>query len=309
LTKENIVHVSMKWLLGVLVASAVGVQAADAPPPDLETRLEVARQKLDAAAKEFADLHRELGAGMGIGPEAGMVSVQNFAFARKGMLGIVLGPPLGDGVEVIGVTPGSGAEAAGLQAGDVVLAVGGAPVAGPARNLHHALASPEPGDVVAVDFQRGDDRQSVEVTVSEPRPFQTRVPAPGEMSAGVMTASVAAAPAFFHGQMHALQLHDVDANLGRYFGVSSGVLVMQAEADTGLEAGDILLRVADVDIRNASDAFGRMVGAQGSVAVTVLRDGAERTVDFVPGLVGAPADRVFRIEGVTTPPVQVFRNE
>jgi S1-C subfamily serine protease len=104
--------------------AAIGVHGVDAPPADLETRLEVARQKLDAAAKEFADLHRELGEGMGVSTGAGMVSVQNFAFARRGMLGIVLGPPVGDGVAVIGVTPGSGAEAAGLQAGDVVLAAG-----------------------------------------------------------------------------------------------------------------------------------------------------------------------------------------
>jgi hypothetical protein len=67
-----------------------------------------------------------------------------------------------------------------------------------------------------------------------------------------------------------------------------------------------LTRVADVDIRNAADAFERMMGTQGSVAVTVLRDGAERTVDFVPGTMGAPADRVFRVEGSQ---VQVFRSE
>jgi S1-C subfamily serine protease len=300
------VHVSMKLMAVVMLVCAGAVQAADAPPADLEVRLELARQKLDAAAKEFADLHRELG-GMDVDSGPDMVSVQNFAFERRGMLGIVLGPPVGEGVRVIGVTPGSGAEAAGLLAGDVVLTVGGTPVAGSARALHHALASPAPGDVVTVEYQRGDEKQSVDVTVSEPRPFQTAVPGPGG-SVGVMTAT-AAAPAFFHAQAHALQLHDVDANLGRYFGVSSGVLVLQASPDSGLEAGDILVSVADVDIHNAADAFGRLVSARGSVAVTVVRDGAERAVEFMPGPVSSPADQLIRVEESPLQHVQVFRSE
>jgi S1-C subfamily serine protease len=306
--KENIVYVSMKWVLGIVLLCAGAVQAADPAAADVETRLELARQKLDAAAKEFADLHRELGLGIDADSGPRTVSVQNFAFERRGMLGIVLGPLEGDGVRVIGVTPGSGAEAAGLLAGDVVLAVGGTPVAGSVRDLHHMLASPSPGDIVTVDYERGDERQSVEVTVSEPRPFQTLVPAPGAMTAGVMTATVAA-PAFFHGETHELQLHDVDANLGRYFGVSSGVLVLRADADSGLEAGDILVSVADVNVHDAADAFGRLVSSRGSVAVTVMREGAERTVDFVPESIPPPADHLIGVDGGEIQKIQVFRNE
>ena len=297
-----------KWVFAILFVCVGAARAADAPPADLEARLEAARQKLDAAAKEFADLHRELGAGMDAGSGAGVVSFQSFAVERRGMLGIVLGPPAGDGVQVIGVTPGSGAEAAGLQAGDVVLAVGGTPVAGSARDLHRALASPAPGDVVVVDYLRGDDRQSVEVTVSEPRPFELPVPPPGAISAGVVTASVAAPP-FFHREVHTLQLHDVDANLGHYFGVTSGVLVLQATPDSGLESGDILTRVGDVDIRDAADAFGRLVATHGTITVSVLRDGSERTVDFVPGRIGTPPNQLFRVDGAAMPQVQVFRSE
>lgn len=311
-------RVSMKLLLWIMLLCGGPVQAADPPPPDLEARLDLARQKLDAAAREFADLHREFGsemgaagvragAGMDIGPAAGTIAVQNFAFERRGMLGIVLGPADGDGVRVLGVTPGSGAEAAGLKAGDVVLSVGGAPVSGSVRDLHHALASPTPGDVVVVDYQRGDERDSVEVTVTEPRPFQIRLPEPDGMQVGAM--ATAAAPAFFHSAAHALQLHDVDANLGRYFGVTSGVLVLRADAESGLEAGDILVSVADVAVRDAADAFGRLMGSRGAVAATVLRDGAERTVDFAPGQLATPPDQMIRLDSGGFQEIQVFRSE
>jgi S1-C subfamily serine protease len=295
----------MKLLFSVVLLCAGAVDAADAPPPDLATRLELARQRLDAAVREVADLQREAGAdAVEPGP---VVSVQNFAFERRGMLGIVLGPADGEGARVIGVTPGGGAEAAGLRAGDIVLAVGGTPVGGPVRDLHRALATPAPGDVVTVDYQRGDDRQSVDVTVSEPRPFQVRLPESAGQ-AGVMTAT-AAAPVFFRGATHGLQLHDVDANLGRYFGVSSGVLVLQADADRGLESGDILISVGDANVRDAADAFGRLLGARGGLAVTVMRDGAERTVDFVPAPVPPLGDHLIGIEEGATERVQVFRGE
>jgi len=297
----------MKLLLSVVLLCGGAVHAAAPSSPDLATRLELARQRLDAAAREFADLHRELGPDAGADPGPA-VSVQNFSFERSSMLGIVLGPAEGDGVRVIGVTPGSGAEEAGLLAGDLVLAVAGTPVRDSMRDLHHALAAAAPGEVVTVDYQRGDDRQSVDVTVSEPRPFLIPLPGPGDAQVGVTTA-IATAPVFFQRADHVLQLHDVDAKLGRYFGVSSGVLVLQADRDSGLESGDIVMSVADVKVRDGADAFGRLAGSREGAVVTVMRDGAERTVDFVPGLTLQPPDRLIRLDGDAIDGIQVFRSE
>jgi S1-C subfamily serine protease len=66
---------------------------------------------------------------------------------RKVSLGVV--PDFafaGPGVRLEGVVPGSPAEAAGLRAGDVLLAVGGTPVAG-LKALSALLKSLEPGAV------------------------------------------------------------------------------------------------------------------------------------------------------------------
>jgi hypothetical protein len=45
----------------------------------------------------------------------------------------------------------------------------------------------------------------------------------------------------------------------------------RARADTGLESGDILVSVADRNVRDAGDAFGRLLSAHGRIPVTVTR--------------------------------------
>jgi S1-C subfamily serine protease len=288
-----IVRSQPKRLLWLLLLSAAPVFAA-APAPDPEVRLQQARQRLDDAARALAELHRELG-----GRNA------TFVPERRGLLGIVLGPPEGDGVRVLGVTPGSGAEAAGMMAGDVVVAVAGTPVAGSIRDFTHALETAAAGDIVTVEYLRGRERATADVTMSEAQPFQLPLPPPGGGGAVEVGVAVASADAsFIQFAPVGLQLHDFDANLGRYFGVASGVLVLQSAEGSGLEGGDVLLTIADAPdpqapepVRNAADAFGRLMRAGTGVSVTVLRDGGERTVEFAPGALPSPADHLMPLHG------------
>lgn len=75
---------------------------------------------------------------------------------EKGMLGITLAPGDQHAVEakIAGVAPGGSAEKAGLKAGDVIVSIGGKPVANPAQMLH-ALGRLYQGDKVAVTARRG----------------------------------------------------------------------------------------------------------------------------------------------------------
>jgi len=79
----------------------------------------------------------------------------------------VLGPDgTAGGVGVVAVTNGGGAERAGLRAGDVITAVGGAQTTDTTA-LSQALAAAKPGDTVTVTISRDGQDRSVQVTLGE----------------------------------------------------------------------------------------------------------------------------------------------
>ena len=79
----------------------------------------------------------------------------------------VLGPDgTAGGVGVVAVTSGGGAERAGLRAGDVITAVGGAQTTDTTA-LSQALAAAEPGDPVTVTISRDGQDRSVQVKLGE----------------------------------------------------------------------------------------------------------------------------------------------
>jgi S1-C subfamily serine protease len=74
-----------------------------------------------------------------------------------------------EGVAVERVPPGTGAAEAGLRGGDVIVEVEGQPT--PAvEDLYARLRDFQPGDRVTVVVARGDDRESIEVTLGERPP-------------------------------------------------------------------------------------------------------------------------------------------
>lgn len=71
-----------------------------------------------------------------------------------------------EGVLIVNVEPGSGAEEAGLQPGDVIVNMDGQVVTA-ASDLGEILEEKSPGDVVAVTINRGGQEQQVDVTLGE----------------------------------------------------------------------------------------------------------------------------------------------
>lgn len=101
---------------------------------------------------------------------------EDLRFTRRPMLGIMvgefnekvaaeLGVPVTAGIRLDGLVEGMGAAAAGLQAGDVVVAIGDSDVSD-WPTLAAALSGQRAGDTVEVTYYRGPEKQSTAMTLS-----------------------------------------------------------------------------------------------------------------------------------------------
>lgn len=225
----------------------------------LEGQLAAARAALDEAAREVAELSRQLYGDPG--------ELMRFAQGgpRGSMLGINIGGPARDeGVEVMGVSPGGPAEQAGIRAGDVLVAVDGKPLRrsgerGASAQLVEHMRGVEPGRVLKVDYLRGGERRTASVTAAPAEPAIVRVirermaVPPGEgMPMPGFEALLGPAPAF-----RSLELVGLTPKLGYYFGTDKGLLVVRAPAEAGLplEDGDVLQTIGGRTPENPGHAF------------------------------------------------------
>lgn len=91
---------------------------------------------------------------------------------ERPILGVFEDDAEGNGLVIGSLVRGKGAEAAGLQVGDVITGVDGQTVSG-SGSLRTAIAGRQPGDRVLVVYQRGGQTQQTEVTLSADRSFYT----------------------------------------------------------------------------------------------------------------------------------------
>jgi S1-C subfamily serine protease len=265
-------------------------EPAEAPEPaggsELEAALDEARRQLDDAARQLAELYKR-----GYSAES----------EQRPMLGILLGDGKeSDGIRLVGVTPGSGAQAAGLKAGDRLVEANGVRLDGGERAgiyvLKEVLAGVEPGDAVSLEYVREGTAHSVEVITQAHEEQMVRMleqkfdwTAAPEGHAGV----VVSAPG----------LVDVDPSLGAYFGVSEGVLVLKAPPGSELASGDILLELGGKPVDSAGAATLAIAKADGPVNARVRRGGRAVDLSIEPAqfgvagsLIGAPGVTVIKVE-------------
>jgi len=141
-----------------------------------------------------------------------------FGEVKRGRLGIAMQPPVGvnEGAQIAEVEANSPAAAAGLRKGDIVTALNGHPVRGPAE-LRARLGVVPAGETVELKIQRGKETQVVKARVAEIEKGQAaggqslpelsgaalteveRRGLPGKNRAVGVTAVEPASPAFTHG--------------------------------------------------------------------------------------------------------------
>lgn len=275
-------------------SSSATAPAASTPTPErraqIEAELAKTREELARAGREMARLTRELGA-----DTKSTTSAYRFVWHDdQPRIGLVFGSD-GGGVHVRGVTPGSGAEEAGVRAGDRILTINGIDVADAEpmdamEKARRAVAELREGSSVALVIERGGARRTLTVIARKPVPgsmvmpfdveLMTRealagIPEAAALSTEVLDATreafasigmardTAARRVFaFAPGLNGMSLAPVGPDLGRALGAESGVLVLDQtnERLRPLVAGDVITSVGGTRVENPGE-FSRALRA------------------------------------------------
>ena len=266
----------------VMLMATLSSAAADddATMRELERQIEQARMQLDEAAQRIAALYTEKYGQKGA--------------PKKAMLGILLDDEASTtGVEIVGVTPGGGAEAAGLTAGDLIVRIGEEDLTSarsPMRALSSYMKGVAPGEQVFVEFERGGETLAVDIT-TQAHGAKVWVSALDDLKNMDldMDFDFSALPGGMHHkvisqtEIGSKQLMFVDGELARYFDVDSGVVLLAPPADSRLQPGDVLLSVDGQSIDSMEAAVKALDGMDEQGTVQIQRHGRKRSVEVAAG--------------------------
>lgn len=259
-----------------IAAAAPVAPAAPVSPDEAAQRLDQARERLDAAAREVAELSMQMGGG---GPETRIFEFRSDD-RRRAILGVQLGQGGGadskTGARVVAVSPGGPADVAGLKTGDVIVGIQGVDLRGhdnAERELVQQMRGVEPDQKVKLKVLRVGKVQDFEVT-ARGAPHD-RMMARGGMPGGMAMGRAQVMPGMPLGMdgdgmpgvvgallgrpgMLGLELANLTPKLGQYFGVDKGVLVLKAPEANKLriEEGDVILAIDGRELRSAAHAAG-----------------------------------------------------
>jgi C-terminal processing protease CtpA/Prc len=208
----------------------------------------------------------------------------------------------GQGVLINRVVPGSPADRAGLQKGDLLVRVGSRVVDSPEALLRVVRAA-RVGQNVALQIVRAGKSQTLSAKLEgrsadenieapeppdmdrdrvEPAPMEGEdqdigIPFPDEGLAMLQTMG--------RGRL-GVRIESLDPDLGEYFGVKDGkgALVLEVVKDTpaeraGMKTGDVILRVGDHAVSGSEDLIDAIRSSEGEVSLTVVRHGTKRVVE------------------------------
>jgi S1-C subfamily serine protease len=195
------------------------------------------------------------------------VYIQNLTPGMEEQFGVAAG----QGVLVADVVTGSPAEEAGLQSGDVIVAVDGTPV-GNVDELQTAIMYRAPGETVVLTVIRAGEELTIPVTLGE---------RPGEEELAQLPTQQAEEGV----QKFGLTVRDITPELADLYDleVSRGVVVVEVEPGSkaywgGVEEGDVILEVNRQPILDVADwnAVVAGISEEEEVLLTVLREGRTR---------------------------------
>ena len=187
--------------------------------------------------------------------------------------------PVDEGVLIAQVVPDSPAAEAGLEVEDVIVSIDGRATPD-ANQLRFVAAAIRPGQTVAVEFYRGGEKRTVEVTIA-PRPE-----AAADAQNGGAADAVGAA-------RYGLRVQTLGEDLAQRFGYDAtiaGVVITSVDelsdaAEQGLEPGMVITHV-DGKAVGTAEQFNNAVTEAGEAAYLRLRvmapDGGARVLLIAP---------------------------
>lgn len=184
--------------------------------------------------------------------------IKDKGYVSRGMLGVTVQPvdqfvknldlPDANGALVAQVTPGSGADKAGIKQGDVILSFNGTPIT-QSPDLPPLVGITKPGSTAKVEILRDHKKQVLDVKVGElPRDKSALAAAAGgdEGSAGGSAAALG------------MSVQDIDASARAELGLKAGEGVVvsritgRGAASAGLQSGDVILMVNQKRVGSAA---------------------------------------------------------
>jgi S1-C subfamily serine protease len=236
---------------GVPSPGAAGAQ----PDHNLEEKLAAARERLEQAAREVAELSAELGT-----DARNRVLFTEQRFGRA-VIGVQVDPASGpEGARVLDVSPGGPAADAGVRAGDIIVAVNDASIAGDdaARKLVDRMRQVRSDSKVKLSIKRDGKLKQLELTT---RPayflaFGGPFGGPGPVVAAPAPPALPGLPplprvrdwqylGMLSDETEGMELAKLTPALGWYFGSEKGVLVLRASDNDAfrLKDGDVILSI------------------------------------------------------------------
>ncbi len=247
------------------------------------------------------------------GPSSGMASaipldivdkvsteIRETGKVRRGWMGVDLIVNDEGEVEVYAVAEDSPAEAAGVQEGDVLLAIDSQEIID-REMLAREIRMHTPGDEVELHIERQGKEQEIEVELGEysqlaiAREFEFKFPElfqmkPGEDVENIFRATPSRLLSWISEDRKyiGVRIQELNLELAEFFGVddSTGLLITKVEEDTpaekaGLKVGDVIIR-ADGKATKSGDRFTRLI--QGleegdKIKLEIVRDKKTRTIE------------------------------
>ena len=238
-------------------SAAEDQRAIEARKAEYAERLREAEERLEMAAREIAEMTSERL------PQRVEIE-RRIELSGKPRMGIMI-----DG-ESEGVTPGTGADEAGLRAGDIITAVNGTALSAENsmqanKRLLGVMEKIEVGDVLNVEFLRNGNVATVDLLpqVAPVHAFSWSGDGPDmhiERMPGaprvIREFKFESGFPFAGGPWSSMELVELNEGLGKYFGAKSGLLVVSAPKAEGLELedGDVIQSIdgrEPTDVRHA----------------------------------------------------------